>query len=248
MLRKLFLTRVQEKLTEHHFFSYEDFELSQSKHESWEGYVVLRITYIHDAVYFYEATFRTDVNKDSDVSARFAHGEIQMEESRDYLHLEYMMSGVYEWTVRVYEELSASPLIRKVEENQKQLEQLGDVIDNLSEEYFTRNDAEHLVRRLEELEKLYTEKMVNSEAHIEKVQIKLEQYSADIEVLKEQVFVLTQKSWFKKFVTKTIDWGVTHPESVRSIANLTKNLLTDGSQGQVNTGEVINAILEEHTN
>ena len=109
---------------------------------------------------------------------------------------------VSDWVDRVYFETIRHPIARMIVELDEEMEGILKHINQLPNEYFTKEEGENLIDRLNELEsrfKAYFEQLEEENADV-KTQVR--ELTKDMEFLRASVFSVTQKKWSRIFANR----------------------------------------------
>jgi flagellar biosynthesis chaperone FliJ len=233
MLRQAYIFVIQSDLTESGRFKATDFQFTNSGEK--DGLVRLSIQYRFEPKYEFSATIQVRVNGRSSrkiIEVSQCPGKLTENEQAQYKTENALRKGIREWSERIYEELIAAPINREIAQQQKQLEELMQQFDGLGDEYFTKQEAEHILHRLEDLEKKLQE---NLEKNIEDKELmagKIEEIKMDMEVLRNSIGSLKKKGWTGSLVARVLDWGKdpTNRKILTSGAKIAKDLLLEAGE------------------
>ncbi len=204
--RQEFIAKVRGTLTRHGYQP-EDFEVTQQERADD---VALDIVYRFMPEYGVVAWYQTH----EDPSGEWAIGSLGVKMTPgDLLHHEFttcknrheLLKAIAGWVDRLHSELRAIPVNRHVEEQQRIIDDLVSGFAEHSEEFFTREEAQDLAARLDDLE----ERMAaNIEARDDgdAAKVKVAELREEIDLLKAQLSALNKKNWAKSVAVRIATW------------------------------------------
>ena len=101
---------------------------------------------------------------------------------------------------------------------------------NIPTDYFSRQEAEHLRNRLDELEARLKQNLQDTIEDQTEMQTRIDELANEMSVLKENVDVLNKRGWAKALVTRTFEWAKdpANRKLLNSGAEVAKELLLPG--------------------
>lgn len=124
-----------------------------------------------------------------------------------------------DWTIRLWEDIQATSLFNKIERINREFEQYKEKLDNDSEDYFTYDEAQIIIDRLSEIEKKLQEHIENDEEENSEIN-KME---SDIDLLKDEVYSMSKKNWFKKYYVRFSKW-ILNPSNQKLLIDSATNI------------------------
>jgi uncharacterized protein YciU (UPF0263 family) len=113
-----------------------------------------------------------------------------------------IVEAISDWVEHIYLEITSHPVARIVVELDEEMEEILKQIDELPNEYFTKEQGRKVIDRLNELEskfKAYFEQLEEGNAD---VKTQLTELTKDMEFLRASVFNVTQKKWARIFTNR----------------------------------------------
>jgi hypothetical protein len=224
MLRANVVRQILTTLEKNPKFRAEDFSVDQS---ATGETLTLIITYRYEDSYAFRAMIPLTDKQQFVIAANMSPGNLLAEETGAYGSTASLLTGIKNWVIRIDQELQAVPANRELAAQQQAIEDLVETIAGLSDEYFTREEADDLLRRLDELEAQLAQNVRERVTNKKERDSKIERIHADVESLKEKVVVLKKSGWLKAAGVKTLGWlkDPTNRALLKSGAEVTKSLL-----------------------
>lgn len=219
-LTKTFLKEIENELNGKHFLS-DDFNI---KTESYTNYIKLIIRYSYLPQYTFEGFIYTNEEK---FDARFNPGTVAIVVKKDNLLRQEFLIAIREWLNNTYSEMTNSPLERKVKEHDEILKSWQEKIHSMGEEgehFFTKEEGEELRNKLNELEELLENGIIQKD---ENIQQDLDKLHSEVNTLREHLQVLTKKNWLLSFSVRLYTWIKRNPDMTRRVAGFSRELLPE---------------------
>ena len=214
-LRAAKIALIRNALTRYRF-DVDDFSISI---ESVETREVCSIVYRFLPEYFCKITF----DKDHDIILLdMCPGDL-LDREQTACEAKLLYNSIHSWVDNLREELNALPHVREMMQIEEQLKVLEKNFENIDDVYFTREEAQDLVDRLQNLEEWFNLSKENTEESTKSV-------VNDIAELRQQIVVLRKPGWFLSFFSKASKWGSTHPAIISDIAKGMAQFLPDGAR------------------
>lgn len=209
-MRTSFLNEINAVLSNGPFFELTDFKIEQSKHK--DGDTLLNITYEPDSSFKVLSRIpltrtKVDYSEEFVISANVFPGEINTNEYLTFNGKSKLLAGLAEWRNRVYEELMAIPVLRRSEEQRQQIEKILEDLGDLDESYFTKDEANTLKDRLDDLEARFAESI---KMHLDDKTAQEQQLGslhAEISDLKAKTDTRTKRGWARSFAKRFVEWS-----------------------------------------
>lgn len=220
MIRQIILIQIKKTIDSDEHFSSSDFKFLSD-------YNQLKIIYEYDDSYALQIEIPREISKLKETQTETS---IFGTKHKDYSYEEYEFSGIMKpgeisleekikfegqnniytylkiWLANLWKEITIQPELRKMEQVQEELEEIRSKFDNLSEDFFTKEEADSLKDRLDILERNFKEKLEIEIADKELLIQTLGDLHKELEKLKGQTTFLNKKSWFKSFGIKLFSW------------------------------------------
>jgi type I site-specific restriction-modification system R (restriction) subunit len=240
-LRPAVLAQIKQALEENGYFLVADFDIkTESPPKTKDDSMQLIITNTSMPQFFLSTTIpvsRTET-KDSygaefDFLVNYCPGEVNEKEYTRVRGMSKLISAIQAWAQRMKEDLNASPLARKMEEQSRLIEELSRQINEQAQEekYFTKAEALEMKQRLSELESRFAEQITQSKLGKDETTSKLANLHQDIETLQSQVDVMQKRGFFRSVLTRMTNW-VGDPGNrplLEAGGHLIRGMLTSGS-------------------
>lgn len=219
-LTKTFLGEIENVLNREHFLS-EDFIIET---EDYDSYIDLNINYLYLPQYKFEGRIFKDEEK---FNAEFNPGTITLAVKKYGLEKRQFMNFIREWLKNTYSEMTKAPIERKVKEHDEILKSWQEKIHSMGEEgdrFFTKEEGEELRNKLNELEELLENGIVEKD---ENLQQDLNKLHSEVDTLREHLKVLSKKNWFLSFSVRLFTWIKRNPDMTRRVAGFSRELLPE---------------------
>ena len=218
LINQTFLSSINERLSTFGF-SPEDFKIIQQHYEDEkETDIFIRITYRHNDTHHFTAimTDKLDLFSISYSPGTFlTQGRINVKSVTEYL------LRIHEWVETLRVELKASPLGRQISQNEEKIKEIENLLEDKFKEdnnsYFSIEEGNELKNKLDELEKLFKEKIGDIKKDESSLIKEREQLHKEVEMLKEQVAYLSKKKWGTALAIKVMNWTSRNPEAAKQI-------------------------------
>jgi antirestriction protein ArdC len=131
-----------------------------------------------------------------------------------------------------------APIVRQVEEQERLLDDLMQQVQGLPDEYFSKDEAQDLVRRLEELEHRLSDNLaanINDKAQLNS---QIQAIVSDIQMLKDNIGSLKKPGWAKALMVRAAEWikVPANRQLLRSGAEVAKELLLEAGKHSTTSG------------
>ncbi|SIT98035.1 hypothetical protein SAMN05660493_02766 [Epilithonimonas bovis DSM 19482] len=222
MISNSFLFEIKTTIDKNKRFSNNDFLTITENHN-------LKIVYLYDDKYFFDIKIPIETSKLSrtinetqtigftstrkeieyyeyEFSGKVCPGSIVNEERITFEGKSKLIQHLSEWLSNLWQELTIKPELRRLNEIEEEIKNINEKFTNISEENFTKEEANILIDKLNKLEEQFKEKL---EAEIQDKAIlkaTLAELHLEIEKLKGQSKILNKKNWFKSFGGKMFNW------------------------------------------
>lgn len=221
MVRNTFLLILKNLLDSSSYFSHADFTISVKKGS-------LTITYEYDENCLFQffvpkaiSTLTTTERQGGifgnynekkyeyeayEFSGTMRPGRIAIEETFKVIGENDLKKTINGWLSNLWEEVANTPEFRNIKKLDEDVQVIKQQFDTVSDEYFSKAEAEALIEKLNKLECDFKEKMeaeIEDKAALNETIVELHN---EINKLKAQATVLNKRSWFKSFGSKIFVW------------------------------------------
>jgi hypothetical protein len=231
MLRAHLKSELMKRIDDSRYFEPEDFEWEEAESK------------LHfSLVYRHEPRFRFSVSeehsgslaalvraesRETQVVVTVSPGELRAVEKFTIPNASSVISQVGAWITRIHEELIATPIVRALEEQRSKVEELLAETAKIPNDYFTKEEAEELKKKLSDLEKDLQDRVVSDTSENAEVKGRIEELTTLVAELRAQVDSLTKRGWFGSAIIKFTRWASTPENSalLKGGVNVVKALM-----------------------
>lgn len=206
MVRQAFLKDLNDVFAKSQYFSEHDFDVTSAERN--DGYTIA-IKYRHSQEFLISAKIADIIQpdqKDFEIQGNATPGDIAVTEFFVVYGKAKFLAYVGQWLKRLRTELEAIPANRQLEEQRRQIDAILSQLSGLEDEYFSREEADSLRQRLDELEHQMSERIAETEKDSERANKRIEQLERDFELLKTSVEVLRKPGWASTFASRVAKW------------------------------------------
>ncbi len=212
MIRGKYKKDIITTIDDHKRFESSDFEIKSTK-DSKEEATTLIIRYLVKREYY--ILFKVPSSKTTDkdryreyykFTGTVCPGPLAYSESLTFSNIEGLYRRITEWLDCIWEELLSNPIIKRIEDQQNEINKIVENFDELGDEYFSIDEAEDLRNRLNKLEKDLKEQIQENAKDKKEAQSQISELQNDIDTLKKTVESFKKKSWLKGFTGKVFKW------------------------------------------
>lgn len=231
MLRTQLVREIHEQLDKGPYFSSSDFTVTSSGEKDGTG--LLEVRYRFDDAFFLKArippkaTARASYGDSYDISCTFSPGGLTTVETAKLSNKTELLATIASWLGSLRSEIVAAPGIREVTNAARDLETLLAQVDDLPDEYFTREEANELKKRLDELESQLKANIERSTEDRKAAKVETDALHADVVLLKQTVESLKKKGWAGSLLVRMKKWS-SNPENrdlLKTGASVARTLL-----------------------
>lgn len=219
MIRQKTKIDIYNALNRHKNFIPSDFDITY-KDET------VRIVYEYENNYVFSVTFPSETSKKtvessepSFISIRRNTREVEYYQLKGYMRpgelvlteniafeSDELRSKINQWLNCIWQELNSNPISKNLSLQSENFEKLKSKLENISEDYFTKEEGEEIKLKLKTLEEELRKKIeeVYNEKSEQSKQIK--DLREQIDILSKTIFSLNKKNWFKSSITKIYKW------------------------------------------
>lgn len=230
-----------QAISENTFFKPNEFIITESDVNKStygrSGPTDLIITYFDNEAY----EFRVSLPKGKDKDGNFEFdgmvrpGEYAHEQDLCLKGGAQLMTEIKSWVQRIEQDIRSNPLGRRLAEQQARIDDLLKQFSSVpsGNEYFTREEAEDMRKRLDKLEGQLVEQLKKASLDDKAEQQKISEVDNDIGVLKAQLEQVPKKSWFKRLAVRLGIWAAdpTNQQLLQAGGAVVKGLLGAGHPG-----------------
>ncbi len=229
MIRTHYLTQINDMIRNEKRFKEADFTVSFKPERST---YLLEITYCYEPQYKFVAAMALDEEPVTEIYMTIiaSPGSVFKKERYDQIHSSKLSDHIKAWLSRLSNELASIPVQRQIEEQRQEIQQILTQLDDLPNEYFSKQEADVLRSRLDALEASLTDNLKETATNQRELQIKVKAITDDVNGLKENINVLNKRGWAKSLVTRTFEWAKDPANSnlLKSGVEVAKRLLEAG--------------------
>jgi hypothetical protein len=209
MIRDKFYKEIVLTIDKHPRFDSSDFKIKIS--DSYKTPVYITCT--ADPRFKMEFDIPTSASQDGSngkpyysFSGKVCPGPVSYEETFSVNGQSLIYDKITTWLNCIWEEFTSSPIVRQMEDQQNQIDEIFEKFTDIKDEFFSKEEAEDLKSKLTDLEKKLEAEI--EARHLEKKETEAEkaQLKTDIDTLKQTVNTLKKKGWLKSFTTKVFKW------------------------------------------
>lgn len=222
MVNKTFILKLKQNIDDSKYFGSNDFSIT-------EEYGNLNVNYNYTESYFFELKIpsemsilsRTEKQTNSfgilstqkeyeyqqyEFSGRLSPGKISETEHFHFEGEAKVLTYLNNWLNNLWNELTFAPELRKLNDFDEEIQKINEKFNNVSADYFSKDEITNLIEKLEILENQFIDKLESEIKDKEALQEVLEDLHKEIEKLKGQSKVLNKRNWFKSFGGKIFKW------------------------------------------
>lgn len=239
MIRMNLLKEILDVISKSQYFSEHDFDI---EHNAVNNGTNLLISYKYDNKYYFKVLIPDKKQKydesayavDFVITGRRCPGDLSFDEQISYIGRKELIEGIETWIHFMKQDFLAMPVYRKLEEQKQEVESLKEMMWKIPDEYFTREEAAELKRRLDEMEQKFSQYLkaeINNQKEFEEKQAALHE---QIETLKSQIDSFKKPGWFGTFLGRLAVWS-TDPSNqplIQSGKQAAQILLTEAVQSE----------------
>lgn len=239
MIREKIYRDINETIDKHKRFESSDFKIESTK-ESRAAHINLSIKYLiepkYQILFTIPSSSTTEKNNYGGEDTFYSFtgsvvpGPLAYNETFKFRGEENILSKITIWLNNIWEEISSNPLVKMLQSQQDQIEEIYKQFGDIKDEYFTTDEAFDLKKRLDNLEEQLKTEILKQTKEKEIIEEEVNKLKIDIETLKETIASFKKKGWIKSFSGKIFKW-------TRNSEN--RGMLKDGY-------DVIKAFLPEH--
>ena len=217
MIREKVFKDIAATIDEHMRFDSTDFKIESVKEQrSKNEYTTLTIRYSIESKYMIVFKVPNSETQDDNgyrtyysFSGSVCPGPLAYEETFSFKGERGIFERITIWLNCIWEELSSNPVVKKVESQQQQIDEIFEKFEklgNISDNYFTVEEANALQERLDSLEAIIKEQITQNQNDKELFEQEVIRLHTDIDTLKETILCLKKKGWLKSFTSKVFKW------------------------------------------
>lgn len=237
MIRSEFIVLIVKALEGSGEFKATDFTINE---ESGGYGTKLVVTYRHHNEYFFSAEIPNDKTTSKTESGRLVSeyrilvraspGGMTTLENMTVRGRDELLTEIRHWINSVYEDLGSMSCRRQFERQQDEINQLASKLGEVEDSYFSQEEADEIVARLEALEERMKASMQDSIQDKEQLSEKIAQLEKDMAGLRMQVDILKRPQWRGALIIRVLAWfkEPSNQKVLKSGAEAITNLLTDG--------------------
>jgi len=213
MIREKFYKDINNTIDKHIRFDSADFRIEPFKAPQ-NAFTTLTIKYSVEPKYKIVFKIPTSTTTDKDsyssyyaFSGSVCPGPLAYEETFSFKGEEGVFERISIWLNCIWEELSSNPIVKKVENQQQQIDEIFEKFESIQDGYFSDDEAEELKKRLESLEETLKIQIKQNSEEKKIFEQEVAKLHNDIDTLKQTVQSLKKKGWLKSFTSKVYKWS-----------------------------------------
>ncbi len=213
MIRDKIYRDITKTIDEHHRFDSSDFKVDTTKGQN--SAVLLTIRFNIEPKYkivFKVPNSTTTIDKENygrpfySFSGNVCPGPLAFEESFTFQGEPGIFENINTWLNCIWEELSANPVVKQVENQQQQIDEIFAKFETIKDGYFTVDEAVKLTIRLDELEETLKSQIHQTNEDKKAYEQEVGRLHMDIDTLKQTINSFNKKGWLKSFTSKVFKW------------------------------------------
>jgi len=213
MIRDKFYKDITSTIDKHNRFESSDFKIEPIR-DPKKTYTTLTIRYKIESKYriVFIIPTSTTAPKENYESPYYAFsgvvcpGPLSYEENFSFKGETGVFERITTWLNCIWEELSSNPIVKKVENQQQQIDELFEKFENIKDDFFSDEEAKDLRTRLDELEETLKSQILKSNEDKKELELEVSKLHIDIDTLKQTVQSFKKKGWLKSFTNKVFKW------------------------------------------
>lgn len=212
MIRDKIYKDITDTIDKHKRFDSSDFKIEPIK-DSRNSFTTLTIKYSIEPKYkiVFKIPTSTTTDKDSyspyySFSGSVSPGPLAYEETFAFKGEDGVFERITIWLNCIWEELSSNPIVKQVESQQQQIDDIFDKFETIKDDYFTNEEASDLRKRLDELEESLKSQISKNSEDKKILEQEISNLHTDIDTLKQTILSFKKKGWLKSFTSKVFKW------------------------------------------
>jgi polyhydroxyalkanoate synthesis regulator phasin len=211
MLKAAFRKQIDDTLVSQGFQP-ADFSATEGR-EGNEGPVSFEIRYRYHEAYHFKfgvpavRTTRGEREAEYFFDVSLSPGEISQDEHKTVVGSAALIHAISIWLSHISMELASLPTNRAVDEQRRQIEAIIEELGEVSDGYFSREEADALDAKLEQLEEKLEANARNSIADEAQLRKRIEQLERDFVELRAQVSALPKRGFVRSFAVRAARWA-----------------------------------------
>ncbi len=222
MFKAGIIKEIKEEIERHPYFHSDDFQIVNESFRSRNSVgATLLVKYRFQDKYQFRAVFsgKTERVKEEDnylgrketiekkvIAISISPGELMSTENRNVYGYSGLESAFSNWLDNLRDELRSIPIIMQIEQQQEEINNLLENVENLSDDFFTREEADALVEKMDKLEEMIRQSIRDALKDEKIIEKRLREIERDFEVLREQISTLTKRGWAGSFTIRYNEW------------------------------------------
>jgi hypothetical protein len=213
MIREKVYKEITMTIDKHSRFDSSDFKIESDATKS-NSFTMLTIIYSIEPKYEIVFKIPTSMTSDKDtyssyyaLSGSVCPGPLSYDETFTFKGEKGIFERISIWLTCIWEELSSNPIIKKVEAQQQQIDEIFEKFETIQDEYFTEEEAIELRKRLDDLEETLKGQIKQTQEDKKIFEQEVEKLHIDIDTLKQTIQSFKKKGWLMSFTTKVFKWA-----------------------------------------
>lgn len=214
-MRPQFRNEIISVVAKSEYFVPEDFSFIFEEGSGTYSSHKLVITYVPEPSYIFNAHIprsRTTDSRNSscwEIKATVSPGEIGTKQDISVTSKEELLGAVSSWLGRMKEDLSATPVARRLDEHAHLIDNLIEQVDSFGnpDDYFTREEANTISEKLESMRSFFEQHLKETSSTKQVYEQRFSDLQKDIDVLKQQLSSLRHKGFVRSLFARLAKWG-----------------------------------------
>jgi hypothetical protein len=210
MIRGKFHKNIVATLDKHSRFDSSDFNIEPTR---TSGGILLIIIFAIDPKYKISIKIPNSETSEKDGYRSYYHftgsvtpGPLAYEETFAFQGEDGIYEKITTWLDCIWDELAANPIVKEVENQRHQIDDLFEKFENLDDGYFTKEEASKLKMRLDNLEETLKGQIQEETENKKAYEEQISKLHMDIDTLKQTINSYNKKGWIKSFTSKVFKW------------------------------------------
>lgn len=235
---------ILDSLKKYNSFEQDDFDIQEDKF----GRISITYRYSDKNYIFYIVIPKKSENGTYRFTGTIRPGKYSDEETYELFDFDEILNKIVDWCKSLKADLFSVHENRRFDEMTKIISDLNTQFDekakNIEDAYLTKEEAEIIIAKLEEIEKIHAEHLEKEIEDKAKLKKELDEVKSEFTKLKQSTGFLKKKAWFKKCYNKLATWYMNTDKRVL-LTNSLKVLGAGSKLIGIDTGIVMPEELEE---
>ncbi|MDR2893654.1 MAG: hypothetical protein LBV80_11355 [Deltaproteobacteria bacterium] len=211
MIREKIYREIIATLDKHQRFESINFKIESANDQY--GNTTLTITYIFEPKYMIIFVIPSSITKDKNgyeeyytFSGNVCPGPLSYKEKFSFTGKAGMYERIFNWLDCIWEELSSNPIVKIIESQQQEINEIFEYLDKIEDNYFTKEEGLKLKQQLNEIEEKIKEQLKQNSNDKKIFEQEASKLHTDIDTLKQTICSFKKKGWAKNCISKILKW------------------------------------------